>query len=56
MPGAFYKIPVLANGGAKTYVVSDEAGKTLGCLPFTYSSVPAVKAIALSSSERSCTR
>lgn len=55
-PGASYRIPVLANGGLKTYVVSDEAGVILACLPLAYSSVPAVRVIALSLGEAPCAR
>jgi hypothetical protein len=39
--GASHRIPVLANGGAKTYVVSDESGKLWGvCRSPTHRSRP----------------
>ena len=53
-PGVSYRLPVLANRGVKTYVVSDELGKTLGCLPISYSSVPADKEAGISKLEQRC--
>lgn len=53
--GQSYRIPVLANGGSKTYRLDDETGTTLGCLPLVYAAVPARKTVTLSSAERPCT-
>lgn len=53
-PGVSYRLPVLANGGVKTYLVTDESGRTLGCMPISYSSVPTDKAADIANLERPC--
>lgn len=53
-PGVSYRLGVLANGGVKTYVVTDDLGRTLGCLPIAYWSVPADKEAGISKLEQPC--
>jgi hypothetical protein len=53
--GESYRLPVLANGGVKTYLVSDASGRTLRCLPLAFSHVPANQESSLSKLERPCT-
>ncbi len=53
-PGQHYGLGVLANGGVKTYVVADDRGTRIGCLPTKYDGIPTLREVHLPASMARC--